>query len=242
MPTLPSASTGPMSALSWREACARVAGSVSGARQPDSVGAARDALNETLQDWDTRHDWRFEQIIADNIAIDSAADSYTLPTTFKKPYVAYLVGAKVPLWYIERGNWHRAFPGEVSRQIPRYYTLYNTDATGNVDLFPLVGIADTLVVLYYRSMIYTANDDAVVDIPARWETYILDGAKGRLSLGKGAHQKADRYMAMYEAGIHKAKVDDRRLPDQFLSFEPPSQIAPPYWLNPNSTWESVVGD
>jgi hypothetical protein len=241
MPTIESTSLGPKSSLTWGEAISRIAGSVSGTRQADSLSAARDALTETLQDWDSRHDWRFEQVVADDIDITSSTDTFSLPSNFKKPYVAYLHSSKVPLWYVERANWHRAFPGATSRQTPKYYTLYNNDESGLGELYPPSSIADTLKVLYYRSMIYSDSDDAFLDIYSRWEGYVLHGAKALLTLGKVAGNKSDRYMALYEAGIKRAKEDDRRLPDQFLSFQPPSQLSQPYWLNPNSTWESVVG-
>lgn len=213
-----------MSALTWGAATARIAGAISGRNQPDSLGAARDALIETLQDWDTRHDWKFTQVVADDIAVDSSTDSFSLPTNFKTPYVAYLVTNRKPLWYVERGNWHRMFPGEIARQIPAYYTLYNNDSTGAGELFPLCGIADTLVVLYYRSIIYEDDDGAVLDIPKRWEGYILDGAKSKLSLGKSAGDKTDRYQLRYENGIKRAKENDRRVPDQFLAFQAPVRL------------------
>ena len=173
MPSLVSTNLGPMSTLQWGQATARIAGAVSGARQPDSLAAARDALVETLQDWDTRHDWRFEQVVADDIDITGATDTFDLPTNFKKPYVAYLVSSKIPLWFIERGNWHRAFPGDISRQSPRFYTLYNNDETGLGELYPPSSIADTLKVLYYRSLTYDDSDGALLDIPKRWEGYVL---------------------------------------------------------------------
>lgn len=225
MPTLPPTnSIGPMSSLTWGQAIARIAGVVSGARLPDAQGAARDALSETLQDWDTRHDWKFTQVVAPDILIDGSSDSFALPTTFKTPYVAYLHNTRQPLFYIERGNWHRMFPGEQARSTPKYYTLYNSNETGVGDLFPGSGVADTLVVLYYRSMTYNDDDGAMLDILQRWEGYILDGAKAKLCLGKVAGDKADRYQMRYEMGIKKAKENDRRVPDQFLAFQAPVRL------------------
>jgi len=241
MPTVGSSAQGPMSSLTWSAACGRIAGAASGARQPDTLAAARDALMETLQDWDSRHDWRFTQVVADDITVTASTDTFELPTNYKKPYVAYLVSNKVPLWFIERGNWHRAFPGQTDRQIPRYYTLYNDNETGLGELYPLCGVGDTLKVLYYRSMTYSDSDDAVLDIPKRWEGYILHGAKGLLTLGKVAGNKAERYMQLYEAGIARAKQDDRRLPDQFLAFQPPDQMTSTRWLRENTTWEADMG-
>lgn len=229
-----------MSSLKWSAAAARIAGAVIGARQPDALAAARDAISETLQDWDTRRDWRYTQIVAPDLAIAVGDTAFDLPTTFKKPYVAYLNTGKNPLWYIERGNWHRVFPGTTSTSKPQYYTLFNEASTGRADIFPTAGAADTLTVLYYKSITYSDSDEAVLDVPARWEGYILDGARARLTLAKNS-QKSDKYFMLYEAGIKRAKEDDLRVPDQFVAFRPPDEMqVPPYW-NPNSTWEATWG-
>ena len=240
MPTLPSSSIGPMSQLSWLSAASRVAGAVSNTSVPDTLAAAKDAIEETLQDWDTRRDWKYTQVVAPDIALDAGSTGFDLPTNFKKPYVAYLQNSKTGLYYMERANWHRAMPGFTDGQIARWYTLFNENETGRGDLFPKQAAADILVVLYYRSVIYRDDDNAFLDIPQRWEVRILDGAKARLTLGKNS-QKAEAYFALYEAGLKKAKEDDQRLPDQFVSFAPPSEMVQPAWLNPNSTWQSTSG-
>lgn len=231
-----------MSSLTWGEAISRIAGTISGARLPDSLGAARDALSETLEDWDTRRDWRFTQVVADNIALVGGDDSFDLPTPFKKPYVAYLETSRRPLSFIERGNWHRVFPGSTDASAGRYYTLYNEMASGQGQLFPPVDGADNLVLLYYRPIITTDDDQALLDIPQRWTGYILRGARALLTTGKSAGKKSDDWWALYEKGIKSAKEDDLRIPDQFLSFMPPESMYQPYWFNPNSSWASVIGE
>ena len=226
-----------MSNLTWAAAAARVAGSIAGRSQPDALGAARDAISETLQDWDSRRDWRYTQVVAPNIALTTG--DFDLPTHFKKPYVAYLASGK-PLFYVERANWHRSFPGSLTTaSTPRFYTLFDGDSTGQGNVFPPPASADTLVVLYYRSTVYTGADESFLDIPARWEGYILAGARSNLTLSKQAGGKSASWESRYERGIAHAKQDDLRLPDQFLSFVPVS--AAPNLYNPNSTWESVVG-
>ncbi len=243
MPSLLPEQTLQMSQLTWRAACARVAGAISLANQPDALDAARDAISETLEDWDSRHDWRFTQIVAPDITISGGDSTFDLPTTFKKPYVAYLSGSRQPLFFIERGNWHRMFPGLTSQSVPGFYTLYNEASTGKGDLFATASSDDTLNLLYYRSMKYTDDDDATLDILSRWSGYILAGARMRLVASKIANDKALFWEKRYEMGIREAKKDDRRMPDQFLSFSgPASMTAPPYWNNPNSTWQSVYGD
>ena len=240
MPSLASTALGPMSELTWGNAIARVAGAVSMKGQPDAQAAAKDALSETLQDWDTRRDWKFTQVVAADISLTPGTSTVDLPSAFKKPYVAYLVANRTPLWYVERANWHRHLPGYTSQSIPQWYSLFNNLATAKADIFPICGITDTLVLLYYRPMTYDDSTDAFLDIPRRWEGYIIRGAKALLTLGKGS-QKSDNYFALYENGLKRAKEDDQRVPDQFVSFQPPDQMMQPWWANPNSTWESVVG-
>ncbi len=213
------------------------------ASQPDALAAAMDAIRETLQDWDGRHDWRFTQVVASDISISSGTTSVDLPNTFKKPYVAYLNTSKQPLFYIERGNWHRMFPGTQTTSIPGYYTLYNVAAEGKADIFWTSSVSDTVKLLFYRSMLYDGDEHDVLDIPARWEGYVLAGSRMRLVAMKIANDKAMFWEKRYEMGIKQAKEDDRRMPDQFLSFEAPSSMSiPPYWNNINSTWESWGSD
>ena len=242
MPSVPNSATGAMSSVTWAAAKARVAGVIAMSRMPDALSAAGDAITETLEDWDTRHDWKYTQVVAPDIALSAGDTTFDLPTTFKKPYVAYLNTGKTTLWYVERANWHRAFPGDTSQAIGRFYTLYNDMSSGKGDIFPVVGAADTLTVLYYRNITYNDSDDALLDIPARWTGYILRGARALLTTGKSAGKKSDDWWALYERGCLKAREDDRRVPDQFLSFQPPSELSPnPVW-NPNSTWRSTMGE
>jgi hypothetical protein len=181
------------------------------------VEAAKDALDETLQDWDTRRDWKYTQVIAPDITIAAGDDTFNLETNFKKPYVAYLANNRIPLSYIERGNWHRVAPGFLDQGIPNYYTLYNDASTAQGMIMPVSSIADTMVLLYYRDITHRDSDQQPLDVPKRWEGYILNGAKARLTLGKES-RKADAYFGLYEAGLHLAKRDDLRVPDQFVSF------------------------
>lgn len=225
MPTLSSSTIGPMSSLLWSAAAARVAGAVGLAKVPDGQEAARDALEETLQDWDTRRDWKFTQVVAPDITLAASATTFDLPTTFKKPYVAYLVNAKQALTYVERANWHRVAPAYTAASIARYYTLFNDANTGKGDIFPPQFASETMILLYYREIIYRDADDALLDIPKRWEVRILDGAKARICLGKHS-QKSDRYFVLYEEGLKKAKEDDQRVPDQFVSFQSYVNIVP----------------
>lgn len=227
-----------MSDVTWGEAIRRVAGVASLAGQPDAQAAARDAISEVLRDWDVRRDWRYTQVVAPDINIAGGDTDFALPTTFKKPYVAYLNTGRTPLYYVERANWHRVFPGLSQGSQYRYYTLFNEASTGRGQLFPTAQAADTLTLLYYKAIIYEDADGSPLDIPDRWTGYILDGARYKLALAKGALGKANEYRAIWQDGIKKAKEDDLRIPDQFLSFAPPEAMSPsPYW-NPNSTWES----
>jgi hypothetical protein len=220
---------------------ARVAGVISGARQADSTNAAKDAISETLEDWDSRRDWKYTQVVAPDISLSANSADFDLPTNFKKPYVAYLNTNKIPLFYIERANWHRIFPNYTSASSGGWYTLFNEMSTGKGQLFPIVSGPETLTVLYYRSIITTGAETALLDIPQRWTGYILRGARALLTTGKSAGKKSDDWWALFEKGIQHARVDDLRNPDQFVSFQPPDAMMQPRWSNLNSSWESQVG-
>lgn len=227
-----------MSSLTWGQAAARCAGAVSGTRQSDSLAAARDAISETLEDWDSRRDWRYTQVVAPDISLSANSADFDLPTTFKKPYVAYLNTNKRPLFYVERANWHRVFPGSVTPSTGGLYTLFNEMSTGKGQLFPTVAGPETLTLLYYRNIISQDGDDALLDVPQRWTGYILRGARALLSTGKSAGKKSDDWWALYEKGLKNAKEDDLRIPDQFLSFQPPESMQRSVYENLNSSWES----
>jgi hypothetical protein len=233
MPSLPSNPTVAMSTLTWAEAARRVAGAVSLARGPDAVEAAKEALEETFNDWDTRRDWKFTQVIAPDITVSVGDTTFNLETNFKKPYVAYLVNNRSPLIYVERSNWHREAPGYIDQGIPRYYTLYNNASTATGSLMPASSVGDTMVLLYYRDIVARDDDNETLDIPKRWTGYILNGAKARLTLGKES-RKADMYFNMYEAGIKLAKADDQRVPDQFVTFLSQNEVNFMNYFNPNA--------
>lgn len=238
MPSLQSDNTLQMSQLTWRKAARRVAGSISLANQPDALEAAKDAIQETLEDWDTRADWRFTQIVAPTISLASGDGSFNLPTTFKKPYVAYLSSRRL-LHYIERGNWHRLFPAETAASVPGYYTLFNEATTAQGQIFAPTAANDTLNLLYYRAIEYSGDDEDTLDIIARWNGYILAGARMRLVAMKIANDKALFWEKRYEHGILKAMEDDRRMPDQFLTFEGPVN-RPIYTLDPSYCYQHLL--
>lgn len=218
MPSLPSTALGQMSVLPWSEAISRVARVLGGTSDPDLLGASRDFLRETLQDWETRREWRYLNTIADDIAVVSGTQEYDLPSAFKKPYTAYLSGSFQPLGYIERYEWDKRNSGLTSPSTPCYYTLYNYNETGQVALWPSPSVNDTLKVLYIRAITHEGADDVALDIPARWEGYILAGARYRLLGSKEGSEKASFWGQEYERGFLKAVADDGRIPDAFLAF------------------------
>lgn len=226
--------------MTWGQVIRRVAGAISLSQQPDAISAARDAVQETLEDMDTRRDWRFTQVVAPDIPLTAGQSSFQLPTLFKKPYVAYLA-SKHPLFYIERANWHRVYPGSTFQTISKWYSLFNDASTGNGDLFPPSAAADTLTLLYYRPISYIGGDDDLIDLPQRWSYVLTAGGKMRLISTKVVADKSRWWEEQYEKSLKRAKEDDLRIPDQFVSFQPPDAFNVPPWWNPNSAWQSVWG-
>lgn len=222
-----------MSTMSWTEASRRVARVVGGRSDPDALEAARDFLRETLQDWDTRRDWRYLHTIADDIAIVPGDEGADLPSAFKKPYNAYLDGIS-PLTYIERFEWDKRTAGIPGPGQPAFYSLFNVENRGRIELWPHSSISATLKVLYTRSPGFVADDEPL-DIPERWEGYILAGARYRLVGSKEGSEKAQFWKKEYEDGVGKAVADDNRIPDRFEGFRPMATLMTQPW-NANATW------
>lgn len=234
MPSLGPSPLGPMSTMSWLDAAQRVSRVVGGRSDPDTLSAARDFIRETLQDWDVRRDWRYLHTIADDISVTAGSATADLPAPFKKPYLAYVNGLNA-LAYIERFEWDKVVSGVNAASTPCYYSLYNQESRGKIELWPPSSIAATLKVLYIRSPLFEGSDDEAIDIPARWEGYILAGARYRLVGSKEGSEKAEFWKREYEGGVVKAVGDDNRIPDQFQGFRPIRSLVAGAW-NLNSVW------
>jgi hypothetical protein len=200
---------------------------------PQALQAAKDSISEAIDEWNRRHNWRFLQIIAPDITVVGSTSTYALPTTFKKPYDAYLTGAKVKLGFVVRQQWDDYAPGSTSAGTPHVYTLFNQGTSGNIELLPIPAGGDTLVVRYYRDIQTPVEDGDVLDVPKRYEGALIAMARGILASLKDANSKANLWTAKGEQGYKQAKADDIRTPDEQLAFEPAMYTGP--LANPNWT-------
>ena len=200
---------------------------------PKALQSAKDCISEAVDEWNTRHNWRFLQIVAPDIAVVAGTSSYALPSTFKKPYDAYLIIGRQKLNYVSRQEWDSYAPGDVSQGLSFAYSLFNTGTTGNIELLSIPSQPDILVVRYYRPIIAPTNDDEPLDIPKRYEGALIAMARGILSSLKDADRKADLWTTRGEKGYLQAKMDDIKIPDEVLSFDPVPYFSPA--LNPNWT-------
>jgi hypothetical protein len=192
---------------------------VGGMSDPNILEAAKDALAEAIQDWNTEKDWRFLQIIAPNIAITSATTRYALPTNFKKPYDAYLVNSQIKLEYVEARLADTILPGGGSVAGCSAYSLYNVGTTGEIELLP-TSTTDTLVVRYYRPIIESDRDDAFLDLPSRYVPGVLASARSLLCWDAKDFAGGDRWAALGTKRLQWAKRDDERIPDEEIRFRP----------------------
>jgi hypothetical protein len=183
---------------------------------PNILAAAKDAISEAIQDWNTDKDWRFLQIIAPDIPITTATTRYALPSNFKKPYDAYLAGG-VKLEYVEARLHDTLLPGANAIANCTAYTLYNVGTTGEIQLLPN-SVNDTLTVRYYRPIIEADADGAFLDMPSRYVPGILAKARGLLCLDMKDFGGSDRWMAIAQTRLAWAKRDDDRIPDEEIRF------------------------
>lgn len=220
MPSLSNSSAGQMSTMTWGQAKNTIAQVVGGQDDSDALQAAEDALSTIFEDWNTRRNWQFLQVQADDIAVVSGTNTYDLPTAFKKPYSAMLVNSPRVLWYTTRREYNRMRPSQSFVAYPTHYTLFNVASTGKIELIPSCGVNEVLRVWYYRLMSERGEDDDLLDTLGRYTTYMLDAAKARLLGIRGPTEKLPFWQGQAEAGFAKAQADDEGIPDEDTGFVP----------------------
>lgn len=220
MPSLINSNAGAMSSKTWLQAKQEVAQVVGGQNDPDSLLAAKAQIRAVLEDWNTRRNWQFLQVIAPDIAVVAGTSTYDLPTTFKRPYSVRLLGSPRTLWYVTRREYNRLSPYQSPNTYPTHYTLFNAATTGQIELIPANGVAETMRVWYYRPMVEEDEDDATLDVLGRYTNYVLDGARARLLGLKGPTEKLPFWKQEMEAGFAKAQADDENIPDEDAGFAP----------------------
>lgn len=236
MPSLVNTNAGPASALTLGEAAARVARVVGLESDPTALQASKDCLSEAVDEWNRRHNWRFLQIVAPDIAVSGGTQSYALPTAFKRPYDAYLLNNRVKLKFCTRQTWDSFNPGDTSQSTPVGYTLFNVGTTGNIELVPIPTGSDTLVVRYFRDIITPVSDGDVLDVPKRYEGALIAMARGILASLKNSDEKAVMWTRRGEEGYKQAKADDIKTPDEVLSFDPEPFTNPALNINWTGWW------
>jgi len=205
---------------------------------PKALQSAKDCISEAIDEWNRRHNWRFLQIVAPDITVSGGTSTYALPTTFKKPYDAYLATSRTKLNFLVRQEWDSYAPGSATSGTPFLYSLFNSGTTGNIELLPIPSGADVLVVRYYRDIKTPTGDDELLDIPQRYEGALIAMARGILASLKDADRKADMWTMRGEKAYMQAKADDIRTPDEVLSFDPQPFLSPA--LNPNWTGQWLL--
>ncbi len=221
MPSLSNSNAGQMSNITWGQAKNEVAQVVGGQNDPETLLSAKAQIKAVLEDWNSRRNWQFLQVQADDIPIVNGTSTYDLPTTFKKPYAALLSVYGRPLSYITRRQYNLSRPwSQASPTVPIGYMLYNVVSTGKIELIPSNSLNDILKVWYYRLMIEEDSDDAFLDVLGRYANYVLDGARARLLGLKGPVEKLSFWMQQSEAGYLKAVADDETIPDEDTGFAP----------------------
>jgi hypothetical protein len=219
VPSLSNTNSGPSATLTWDDAARRAARVIGGANDPETLDVAKEALSEILQEWNAEKEWRFTQIIAPAITVTADTARYALPTTFKKPYDAYLGNDHRKLEYLE-GRRFDAMGGEASFRKAVGYMLYNVGTTGEIELFgtPVAGdVPETLIVRYYRLIDTVGNGEDLLDIPAAYVPALLAGTRALLCAER-ADTALNYWEAKYRIRLAAAKVDDARIPDEVLGF------------------------
>jgi len=153
-----------------------------------------------------------------NIPIQLDVDEYNLPTDFKSPYDARLLGVHRTLVYIKYREWNLKVGTQSTRRAIEAYTVYNpvsalTQNYGQyrLKIFGVPGQTDTLFLQYFRSM----NPDSTnVDIPIEYQRRLIDYAQWRLlRLKNSEDSRLPEYQQLARQVLLEAMTDDEEIGD-----------------------------
>jgi len=151
-------------------------------------------------------------------------DMYDLPSDWKQPYTARLLGSSTDLRYVGRRVYDRSGLNEQTSSTPYWYDLFMVGSKGKIRLLTPPAKSDTLLLRYYRRMTIPTSPDVsdAVDITQDYEPYLIAWAKWHFLLdkGEGRGDQMKTWFAMAQEGLKTMLRDQTRIPDEGIMFTP----------------------
>jgi hypothetical protein len=146
--------------------------------------------------------------------------SYVLPSDFNQVYDVRLLNNPRPLVYTPQRSYDMLRPGNESAT-PYVYTLFMWGNDGYIKIMPPPSALAQASLRYYRRMTQPVNGSDVLDIPQRYEIYILAMAKAQFLADKGGQAERMMYWSQIaDQGLQRAQANAMQIPDDRPAFEP----------------------
>lgn len=158
------------------------------------------------------------------VTLSGERDMYSLPTDWKAPYSARLLGAQRALRIVGRRIYDRSITNEQDQSSTWWYDVFMFGSKGKIRMLPPPSSSDILQLRYYRRMASATSisDTASADIHQDYDQYLVAYAKWHFltDKGEGRGEQAKTWFTMAQEGLAMMLRDQTKVPDEDLQFVP----------------------
>jgi len=154
------------------------------------------------------------------IPLVANTQDYNLPSDYRRMYTVRLGTGNRPLAYVDQREWDRYVLNQATPGTPMGYTIIRTTNTQEqIRIFPIPSQADTLVFLYHRLITTPSVGGTAVDIPERYQTYVIYQARANLIFSHPNEQGGEIWQARADRYLKKMQHEDQDA-DRPAAFRP----------------------
>lgn len=209
-----------MPILTYSQAQAQVAKVSGRSTDADLLAEAGEEIIRVLDEL-TLEDFQWLLTTGTPIPLVQGTQDYDLPANYRRMYTARLQTGNRPLTYVDQREWDRYVLDQTSQGSPTGYTIFrSTNTQERIRIFPIPAQADNLIFLYHRVITTPSAGGTALDIPERYQTYVIYQARANL-IASGHPNETDReyWQARADRYYRKLKHEDQDA-DRPAAFRP----------------------
>lgn len=169
-------------------------------------------FNQVIRDISSREKrWKWLEKTSTFPTVESQL-SYDLPSDIDGYNIFSLKQTETPitLKYIDQRRFDQLEPDPTETEAdPEFYTVY----ASSLRLFPTPSQEITMTLRYLKTATALADDDETLDIPEKWDSVLLDGAKVHAFNYEPEWGSPKTQIQLYEAGIARMLQDNSNIQD-----------------------------
>jgi hypothetical protein len=169
----------------------------------------------------TLEDLQWLLVAGTPIPLVAGTQDYNLPANYRRMYTARLETGQRPLTYVDQREWDRYVLNQTAAGSPTAYTILRTSNTQEqIRIFPIPQQDDNLIFLYHRLIVTPSAGGTALDIPERYQTYVIYASRANL-IASGHPNETDRdyWQGRADRYFRKLKHEDQDA-DRPAAFRP----------------------